>query len=426
MRILIANSWFYLGGSETYAVTVGEQLERLGHSVVLFAGGAIPEGRELAASRGLTLTTGDLAELPVDDVDAAISQDAASAYALASERELPQLFVSHGVAPFVHPPQGLRPAPPLVVLNDRIGARAAALAAQPEVVRLRQPIDLERFRPRGSARRKARRVLLFSNHVEGDRLEMLESACEDLGLELWSMGGRSTTSIVPQERIAEADIVVGYGRSILEAMAMGRAAYVWDRAGGDGWVTPASYPALESEGFSGAATEAIVDGDRLREDFSSYRPELGTLGYDLVRKHHSAARHAEELVRLLAPAAAPAADPVNETLGLLVRAQARAGDDTHRAEVELRAKAGEVEALRAKAGEVEGLRAKAAEVEALCAEVDAVRSELARSQAATEAERRSRRHVEELLREILLSSSWRLTAPLRRLRQALRAPEREP
>ena len=42
--------------------------------------------------------------------------------------------------------------------------------------------------------------------------------------------------------MADADIVVGYGRSVLEAMAMGRAAYVWDHAGGDGWVTPETYP----------------------------------------------------------------------------------------------------------------------------------------------------------------------------------------
>ena len=32
-------------------------------------------------------------------------------------------------------------------------------------------------------------------------------------------------------------------------------AYVWDTRGGDGWVTPETYPALEADGFTGAATD---------------------------------------------------------------------------------------------------------------------------------------------------------------------------
>src|SRR3954470_23618066 len=141
MHILIVNSYFGLGGSETYAVTIGEQLERLGHTVTLFAGDASSEGRELAASRALTLHTGDPATLAGQDgFDAVIAQDAVSAYALASRDELPQVFVVHGMAPFEHPPEGVRPLPTVVALNDRIAARAAAMAGGAEVVRMRQPI----------------------------------------------------------------------------------------------------------------------------------------------------------------------------------------------------------------------------------------------------------------------------------------------
>lgn len=415
MRILITNTRFLLGGSETYAVTVGEQLERLGHTVTIFAEEASPEGRELAASRGLGLITGDPAMLAErDDVDAVIAQGAASAYAIASRRELPQVFVVHGFASFEHPPQGLRPVPPVVVLNDRIARRAAALAGKPEVVRLRQPIDLWRFRPLGPAREKARRVLVFSNYLEPDRLAVLEAACDDLGLELTSMGATSATSVTPQERIAAADIVVGYGRSILEGMVMGRAAYVWDHGGGDGWVTPESYPALEAEGFSGAATDAILDADRLREDFAAYRPELGPLGYDLVRQHHSASRHVEALVPLLERAAPPAPDPVNETLGLLVRSEARAEDSAIKIGFQLRGKVEEARELQA---EVEGLRAEA---ERLRAEVAEMRPALANCQSIATAERRGRLAAEARLGVVLGSISWRLTAPLRWLAGALR------
>jgi hypothetical protein len=402
MRIAIASSRFLLGGSETYAVTVGEQLERLGHPVALFAGEASREGKELAASRGLALRTGSPEELAErDDFDALIAQDAAAAYAVASRREVPQVFVVHGFASYEHPPQGLSPVPPVVALSDRIADRAAAFAGGPEVVRLRQPIDLWRFKPTGPSRRRARRVLAFSNYLQPDRMAMLRSACDKLGLELTGMGATSTASVTPQQRIADADIVVGYGRSVLEGMAAGRAAYVWDHGGGDGWVTPETYPAFEANGFAGAATGTIVGAERLIEDFAAYRPELGPLGYDLVRKHHSAARHAEELVEVLERAQPPAADPTNATFGILVRSEWRAEDDRIKVGNQLRQKAAEAEGLQARlrkvgaAGDVERQRRLVAE--------------------------RQLQETDQQLQALMGSSSWRLTRPLRRLTEALRS-----
>ena len=61
-------------------------------------------------------------------------------------------------------------------------------------------------------------------------------------------------------------------------MATGCAGFVWDHAGGDGWVTPATYARLESEGLNGAATDELVDADRMRSGLAGYRPELGELG----------------------------------------------------------------------------------------------------------------------------------------------------
>jgi hypothetical protein len=393
MRVLIALTQFGLGGSETYSVTVAEQLERLGHPTRIFAGRATAEGRELAASRGLRLETGDPAALgEMEDVEAAIVQDSASAYALARREDLPQVFACHGVATFEHPPQGLRPRPPVVVLNDRIRARIAALAAAPEIVRLRQPIDIERFRPRGASRPRARRVLVFSNYLKADRLAIVEAACEELGLELVRLGVGAEPSVSPQEAIAGADIVVGYGRSVLEAMAMGRAAYVWERGGGDGWVTPENYEALEADGFSGVATGDVVDTGRIRADFAAYSPELGTLGFDLVRKHHAATKHTEALVRLLEGAAAPASDGMLEEMALLVRAEARAANRAAGFEFQLGERAREAEELRV----------------------------------ALEAERETRRDAEGKLETVFGSQSWRLTSPLRRATDWLRARRQRP
>jgi hypothetical protein len=380
MRILIAASQFGLGGTETYSVTVAEQLERLGHPVRLFAGHATAEGRELAAERGLRLTVADPATLAdLDDVDAAIVQDAACAYALARREGLPQVFVVHGAASFEHPPQGVAPLPPVVVLNERMRARIAALASPPEIARLRQPIDISRFRPRGACRPRPRRVLVFSNYLKADRLGIVKEACGALGLELVRLGVGAVASVSPQQAIAESDVVVGYGRSVLEAMAMGRAAYVWERGGGDGWVTPESYERLEADGFSGGATDAVIDAERMREDFAAYTPEMGTLGFDLVRNHHKVSEHALALLDLLETAQPPAAKGPLEELSLLVRAETRAAARTAQFEVQLGQAVAEAKALR----------------EVIVGE------------------RKAREPIERELETLKGSSSWRLTAPLR-------------
>jgi hypothetical protein len=323
MHVLISTSRFLLGGTETYSVTVGEQLERLGHTVTIHASEASRVGGELAASRGLRLAVGD-SELP-DEVDAALVQDAGRSYELASRWPgLRQVFAIHGLSGYEHPPSRLEPSPPVVVFNDRTGRHANALASRPTVVRLHQPVDFERYRPRGGTKPRARRVLTLSNYLEGERLAMLERVCGELGLDLVRLGAGSRPTIDPRGAMAEADIVIGYGRSVLEGMAMGCAAYVWDYAGGDGWVTPATYPGLEADGFSGAATDAVIDADRLRADLAAYDPELGMLGLDIVRSNHSAVSHSEALADLLGGASPAAPEDTFEALARLVRMEARA------------------------------------------------------------------------------------------------------
>ena len=171
---------------------------------------------------------------------------------------------------------------------------------------------------------------------------------------------------------------------------MGRAAYVWERGGGDGWVTAETYGALEADGFSGAATDDVVGAERIRADFAAYSPELGTLGFDLVRKHHAATRHAEALVGLLERAEAPVAEEPLEAVGLLVRAEARAANRAGQFEFQAGERASEADDLRA----------------------------------ALAAEREGRIAAEATLATVVGSWSWRLTAPLRRLADRLRARRR--
>jgi hypothetical protein len=190
-------------------------------------------------------------------------------------------------------------------------------------VRLRQPIDVHRFAPRRGPRAAPEHVLLLSNYLRGSAREALESACADAGLRLEHVGVPGRPSTTPELDIGASDITVGHGRAALEGMASGRAVYVLDHWGGDGWVTPASYPTLEANGFAGVASDETIDGERLRRDLAAYRPEMGLLNRQLACANHHGMDHACELVSLLrrlSPAGPRPNAPLRE-MGRLVRMQ---------------------------------------------------------------------------------------------------------
>jgi hypothetical protein len=171
---------------------------------------------------------------------------------------------------------------------------------------LRQPLTLERYHQTRPPLPTPQRVLSTTNYVDGPRGALIERACLEAGLELDWIGATTTPTASPERALAAADIVIGLGRSILEAMAAGRAAYVYGRVGGDGWVTPDSYPALEADGFAGTVTRVPVTAERMAAQLRQYEPDMGEANRDLANLHHGARTHAIELVELIAKCGKPA------------------------------------------------------------------------------------------------------------------------
>jgi hypothetical protein len=212
----------------------------------------------------------------------------------------------------------------VVALNERVASRLEGIANRYELVRLRQPIDIRRFAPRGTPRSRPEVGVLVSNYFDRAESEALRRVCSDAGVRLERIGGGEHQSTAPEITMATADIVFGHGRGALEGMAMGRAVYVMHRWGRDGWVNPDSYPALEADGFAGQAFRRPLDDAQLRRDLTDYQPDMGRENRRLVCQNHHALDHACELVALLrrlsaAPRTAPAA-PLRE-MARLVRVQ---------------------------------------------------------------------------------------------------------
>ena len=127
--VLATQSLVAFGGSETYAVTVADHLQRLGHDVWLYAADRGPMS-EHAEGLGLRVV-GERSRLPARPA-ALIVQDSVVAYEMAAAfAETPQVFVAHSDIFDLSLPPALPGLTALVVtLYDRVDRRVRALARE--------------------------------------------------------------------------------------------------------------------------------------------------------------------------------------------------------------------------------------------------------------------------------------------------------
>ena len=304
--VLSFENFDVFGGTETYVLTVAEQLAHVGHEAVVYTPNA-GEIAEAARRRGVRVV--GLGQLPTE-CDAVFAQDAATCYELA--RRFPRATRVFAVHSRDYVLQQIPQLPDVcdgaVVFNDRVRRWIESHAWHPPVTRLRQPVSLKRFFSLGDPRPSPSRVLVSSNYFAGARAQLIREACRGAGLEADWIGLTTRPTSTPEWAIADADIVIGQGRTIVEAMAAGRAAYVYGTVGGDGWVTGESYRQLEADGFAGLSNDSVVDGASLSADLRRWHAHMGHVNRDLACTHHDVRDHVIELIdllRRLARASAP-------------------------------------------------------------------------------------------------------------------------
>jgi hypothetical protein len=342
-----------LGGSETYALTVARELERLGHDVTLVAEELGIAGA-VAGGRGIRLASLDDAP---SECDAVIAHDLPMAVALAARYpDARRVFVIHSdgwdlqLPPLV---PGLVDA--VVACSDRFAARARALPLEVPIIRLREPIDTDAYLFTTTLPERPRRALIVSNYLQGERRRMLVDAWESAGIECVQAGTPTEVVVDLAPALAGADIVVAKGRAALEGMCAGRAVYLYDQYGGDGWITPDNYPAIEADHFGGQATPRPRTGADLVADLAAYSPEMGVVNHELIRSHHGARSHTAELVAVLRGAYVREPDQVEVTAEIARIARASGRAELRSAELWWRMTAAEAQVADAerRAGEAE-------------------------------------------------------------------------
>ena len=105
---------------------------------------------------------------------------------------------------------------------------------KPPLARLRIPVDIHRLAPVGTIRSQPRRAVILGNYP--DRIHVVREAWERRGIEVGHVVRR--TSATTSRRRSRAPTRRRKEPAAVDAMACGRAVYVYDTFGGDGWVTP--------------------------------------------------------------------------------------------------------------------------------------------------------------------------------------------
>ena len=257
MKILLANySLEWLGGTQTWVKTMAQELKRLGHEVHVFSG----DGK-------YTLLK-DYPRLD-DDYDLALINHNVCLSALEGVNIKKRIFTSHGIIPEIE-----KPAPGAdiyVAVSEEVQDRMKTLGFDSVVIR--NPIDTKTFNaPKPS--KHLEKVLFLSNY-QGQAIETIREASKGLKLRVIGKGNKGDAL----ENIKWADLVIGLGRTALEALSCNRNVIVYDYNGSDGYVTHETILEYRKNNCSGRRYGKILRPIDLEKLYEKYDPNNSLRDY---------------------------------------------------------------------------------------------------------------------------------------------------
>jgi glycosyltransferase involved in cell wall biosynthesis len=286
LRILITNnSLAARQGSELYVRDLATALLARGHTPIAYSPILGDVARELHAATIPVVDDLDRLAIPPDVIHGHHNLEAMTA--LCSFPRVPAVYFCHGWIPWEeappHFPRILRYVAVDQPCRDRLVFEHAIPAERVRV--LFNFVDLNRFKPRGPLPVRPKRALVFSNSAnEHTHLGAVRQACAREGIALDVIGaGAGKACERPEEVLGGYDIVFAKGRSALEALAVGAAVVLCDRAGVGPMVTTGELDRLRPLNFGIRALRDPVDPDALLREMAHYDPRDAAEVSRLVR-----------------------------------------------------------------------------------------------------------------------------------------------
>lgn len=139
-------------------------------------------------------------------------------------------------------------------------------------------LDLQQKRPMHAINPTLRTVLSLCQSEQAN--DMLGRVCERAGVALIRHNKHRNPTFNIEHEINQADMVVGIGRSVYDAMACGRPCIVFDWRDynghkGDGYLHPDLFEVYVRTNCSGRSRHLAFDEDQLLAEFAKYDPADG-------------------------------------------------------------------------------------------------------------------------------------------------------
>lgn len=304
MKILLGNNTFdALAGSETWMMTLADELIRLGHEITAysprlgFVSGKL-ENAGVKCIREINDEKPDLIICAHYDI---------TNYIHLKLSDTPMIAVVHGV---LHKESNtILPEHPVffpvkyIAVSEEVQSKLKNDYNIDSVV-IRNFFDLEKF-SRGRINEKPKSFLINSNYWGADDIisEIIKDVAGHYGADTIMIGIEAVPVYGVNDIIQGADVVVGMGRSVMEGACMGKLAIVHGRWGTGGVITPERYQLLKLSNFSGRANgqkvELMKAEDIIKQIDQYYNQKNIDNVYEIITKEHNVKIATKQILNLL-------------------------------------------------------------------------------------------------------------------------------
>lgn len=184
------------------------------------------------------------------------------------------LQVCHGPIPEMEQPSPL--ADYHIAVSEEVKAHLASLGFPSTVVL--NGIDMDTFSQEVPISEKPQRVLSLCQSKEAN--EWLLEICEEENLKFTAINKHRNPSFRVNKEINNADLVIGIGRSVYDAMACGRPCILFDKRSyngnlGDGYLKPDNFSDFVRYNCSGRFARRRFSKSEMKKELGKYQKQDG-------------------------------------------------------------------------------------------------------------------------------------------------------
>jgi len=281
LKILITNHHYLeFQGSELFTLNLIEYLISEGHSVILYT--KYIGKLKIILDRINVKVVNDLEIIKDENFDIAhIHHNILAIEVRYYFPNLPIVFMSHGVIPFLEqPPRINLGIENYLAVSDEVKENLIYYGIESNKIEIfRNKVSPSLFKEENQINKNPSKALVISNKIDINTEKIIFEACSLLNIDVEFIGSRfkKVSPKMVAKKINSSDIVFSLGRGVIETMMCGRIPIIFDLNGGDGIVQPHNVKEYMKKNFSGRTNNKMFTVDEIVKEIRKYKYENGRI-----------------------------------------------------------------------------------------------------------------------------------------------------